>query len=53
VRGTVAKELPFGETLPPGGYGVHVDAVGEVASKNVIYRQRMETPSALQVVAGT
>jgi hypothetical protein len=50
-RGTIAKELPFGETLPPGGYVVHVDAVGEVAAKKLIYRERMETPSALQVTA--
>jgi len=50
-RGTIDQELPFGETLPPGGYVVHVDAVGEVASRNVIYRQRMETPTALQVTA--
>jgi sorbitol-specific phosphotransferase system component IIA len=51
-RGTIAKELPFGETLPLGGYVVHVDAVGEVAAKNLIYRERMQTPSALQVTVG-
>jgi hypothetical protein len=51
-RGTVDKELPFGETLPHGGYVVHVDAVGEVAAKNLIYRDRMETPAALQVAVG-
>lgn len=51
-RGTVAKELPFGETLPSGVYEVHVDAVGEVAAKNLIYRDRMQTPSALQVTVG-
>lgn len=51
-RGTVDKELPFGETLPHGGYVVHVDAVGEVAAKNVIYRERMQTPSMLQVTVG-
>ena len=51
-RGTVEKELPFGETLPHGGYVVHVDAVGEVPPKNLIYRERMETPSALQVTVG-
>ena len=48
-RGTVEKELPFGETLPRGGYVVHVDAVGEVASKHLIYRDRLQTPSELQV----
>ena len=41
TRGTVAKELPFGETLPRGGYVVHADAVGEVLPKNLIYRERM------------
>jgi putative Ig domain-containing protein len=51
-RGTIAKELPFGETLPHGGYVVNVDAVGEVEAKNVIYRDRMETPSQLQVTVG-
>jgi hypothetical protein len=51
-RATVAKELPFGETLPPGAYMVHVDAVGEVAAKKLILRQRMQTPGALQVVVG-
>jgi len=51
-RGTIAKELPFGETLPPGGYVVHVDAVGEVERKKVIYRERMQTASPLQVTVG-
>ncbi len=51
-RGTIEKELPFGETLPYGGYVVHVDAVGEVARKRLIYRDRMQTPSALQVTVG-
>jgi hypothetical protein len=51
-RGTIAKELPFGETLPRGGYVVHVDAVGEVEAKNLIYRDRMETPRPLQVTVG-
>jgi hypothetical protein len=51
-RGTIAKELPFGETLPPGGYVVHVDAVGEVERKKLIYRERMQTASPLQVTVG-
>ena len=51
-KGTVAMELPFGETLPHGAYVVHVDAVGEVASKHAIYRERMQTPAPLQVVVG-
>jgi Putative Ig domain len=51
-RGTVDMELPFGETLPRGGYVVHVDVIGEVATKNVIHRQRLQTASALQVMVG-
>jgi Putative Ig domain len=51
-RGTVGMELPFGENLPHGGYLVHVDAVGEVAARNQIYRQQLETPGQLQVVVG-
>src|SRR6202140_4922302 len=52
AHGTIAKELPFGETLPPGGYVVHVETVGEVAPKKLIYRVRLQTPSALQVTVG-
>lgn len=52
VRGTVEKELPFGETLPHGGYVVHVDAIGEVARKRLIYRDRIQTPSELEVTVG-
>jgi hypothetical protein len=51
-RGTVAKELPFGETLPPGGYVVHVDTVGEVAAQKLIYRERLQTPAPLRVTVG-
>jgi hypothetical protein len=52
ARGTIGKELPFGETLPSGGYVVNVDAVGEVPEQNLIYRERMQTPTALQVAVG-
>jgi hypothetical protein len=51
-RGTIAKELRFGEALPHGGYVVHVDAVGEVAPKKMIYRERMQTPGTLHVTVG-
>jgi hypothetical protein len=51
-NGTVGMELPFGETLPHGGYVIHVDAVGEVAARNLIYRDRMQTPGPLQVTVG-
>lgn len=49
-HGTIAQELPFGETLPRGGYVVHVDVVGEVAKRNAIYRERLP-PTTLQVTA--
>jgi hypothetical protein len=51
-RGTTEMELPFGENLPSGGYVIHIDAVGEVATKNLIYREQLQTPSALQVMVG-
>ena len=51
-RGEIRKELPFGENLPQGGYVVHVDVVGEVAAKRLIYRERIQTPSMLQVTVG-
>ncbi|MGO9088473.1 MAG: putative Ig domain-containing protein [Candidatus Sulfotelmatobacter sp.] len=52
ARGTIAKELPFGDTLPHGGYVVHVDAVGEVAQKDLTYHERMQTPRPLHVMVG-
>jgi len=51
-RATTGMELPFGETLPFGAYLVHVDVVGEVASKNRIYRQPLQTPHRLRVTVG-
>jgi hypothetical protein len=49
---TVGMELPFGESLPFGAYIVHVDVVGEVASKNRIYRQPLQTAHRLRVAVG-
>jgi hypothetical protein len=51
-KGTTGMELPFGETLPPGAYVVHVDVVGEVAERDAIYRKRMQTPGPLSVTVG-
>lgn len=51
-HGVTEKELPFGEALPHGGYVVRVDAIGEVPPKNVIYREYLQTASALQVTVG-
>jgi len=52
TKGTIGMALPFGETLPHGAYVVYVNVNGEVAKRNAIYKQRMETPTALQVVVG-
>jgi hypothetical protein len=51
-RGTMDMALPFGETLPHGGYTVYVNVVGEVAARNTIYREALQTPGPLQVVVG-
>jgi|HubBroStandDraft_6_1064221.scaffolds.fasta_scaffold05276_5 hypothetical protein len=51
-RGTAGMTLPFGETLPHGAYVVYVNVVGEVAKRNTIYRQGMQTSGPLQVAVG-
>ncbi len=45
-------EIPFGENLPQGSYDVNVDAVGEVAATNTIFRARLAPAGKLQVVQG-
>lgn len=50
-RDTAGQELPFGNTLAHGAYVVHVDAVGEVVPKKLIYREHLQTHS-LQVAVG-
>lgn len=45
-------EIPFAENLPRGAYDLHVDAVGEVAATNTIYRARLAPAEKLQVVQG-
>jgi hypothetical protein len=51
-RGTENMALPFGETLPYGAYMVYVNVNGEVAARNAIYKQQLQTPRPLQVVVG-
>lgn len=51
-KGTMAMALPFGETLPFGAYVIYVNVAGEVAKRNAIYREQMQTPGPLQVVVG-
>lgn len=46
---SASPQLEFGSTLPAGKYVVHVDAVGEVAAKNAIFRARLQTAEALAV----
>jgi len=50
--GTNDFKIPFGSSLPNGGYVVHADAIAEIAAKNSILRQRLQTPKALQVTVG-
>lgn len=45
-------EIPFAENLPRGAYDLNVDAVGEVASTNSIFRARLAPTEKLQVVLG-
>jgi len=52
MKGTTGMTLPFGESLPRGGYVVYVNVVGEVPRRNTIYKQQMKTPAALQVAVG-
>jgi hypothetical protein len=49
--GTTGQELPFGDTLARGAYVVHIDAVGEVIPKKMIYREHLQTQT-LQVTVG-
>lgn len=51
-RGTIGMALPFGDSLPHGGYVVYVNVVGEVAKRKAIYRQQLQTPAPLQVQVG-
>jgi hypothetical protein len=50
--GASSVQIPFGETLPPGNYVVHADAVAEIPAKNSILRQRLQTPAPLPVTFG-
>ena len=45
-------EITFGNTLPNGPYVIHADAIAEISKRNVILRQRLQTPQALQVLQG-
>jgi hypothetical protein len=49
--GTTNFKIPFGNTLPHGGYVVHVDAIAEIPLKKAILRQSLQT-EPLQVIEG-
>ncbi len=50
--GTNDLPITFGNTLPPGDYTIYADAVAEIPARDAIYRQHLETPKALRIVAG-
>jgi hypothetical protein len=50
--GATNIQIPFGETLPPGAYVVHADAVAEIPAKNSILRQHLQTATPLPVTLG-
>jgi hypothetical protein len=50
--GALNVKIPFGSSLPHGGYTIHVDAIAEIPKRNAIIRQRLETPQPLQVIQG-
>jgi hypothetical protein len=41
--------ISFGQTLPPGGYVIHADAIAEVPERSTILRQRLQTSKALEI----
>jgi hypothetical protein len=50
--GATSVQIPFGNTLPHGGYVIHADAIAEIPTRKAILRQRLQTPQPLQVIQG-
>jgi hypothetical protein len=50
--GAMSVKIPFGNTLPHGGYVIHADAIAEIPTRKAILRQRLQTPQPLQVLQG-
>ena len=50
--GANSVEIPFGNTLPHGGYVIHADAIAEIPARGAILRQRLQTPQPLQIAQG-
>ena len=51
-EGAASIQIPFGNTLPYGGYTIHADAIAEIPAKNAILRRRLQTPQPLQILQG-
>jgi hypothetical protein len=49
---TTSVRIPFGNTLPHGGYTVRADAIAEIPARKAILRQGLETPQPLQIIPG-
>jgi len=52
AAGKTNVPISFTETLPPGAYTVHADAIAEIPAKTTILRQRLQTPVPLPVTQG-
>jgi hypothetical protein len=50
--GATDVKIPLSGTPGYGGYVVHADAIAEIAARNVILRQRLQTAGTLQIVQG-
>lgn len=51
-RNTNEMEIPFGDNLASGSYQLNVDAVGEVAATNSIFRTRLVPKERFQIQQG-
>lgn len=52
AAGATNVRIPFGSSLPFGGYTIHADAIAEIPRRRAILRQRLQTPQPLQLVQG-
>src|ERR1700704_4880061 len=50
--GATNVQIPFGNTLPHGGYVIPAVALVEIPTRKAILRQRLQTPQPLQVMQG-
>jgi Putative Ig domain len=48
--GVANRKILFGSTLPYGNYDIRADAIAEIAARNTILRQGLQTPNPLQIV---